>query len=265
MQLIRWMHNWVGLVLGLQFLLWSVSGAMMALLDHHKVSAEDAILPVAQAEMPASPLPLADIPAAAGGPLLKLQLKPLGDRYVYEATTATGVQILDAADGRPIPIDATTARELAAARFSGIAPVRSVQRVEKTTLETRDLTLPIWRVEFTDPERTTLLVSATNGDVLKAKNNTWRLFDFFWMLHIMDYTERQSFNHPLIVTVATGVAWLAITGLILLFRSFRAADFTWVTGPAERLSARRRTSTPDRHPRAAQEPSSSAPRGRTTP
>ena len=110
MQLMRWTHKWVGLVLGLQFLLWAVSGAMMALLDHHKVSAEDAILPAAQVEMPAQPLPLGAIPAAVGGALLKLQLKPMGDRYVYEATTAQGVQIIDAEDGRRIAIDAAQAR-----------------------------------------------------------------------------------------------------------------------------------------------------------
>lgn len=240
MLLIRWLHKWFGLVLGLQFLLWAVSGSMMALLDHHKVAADGVILPVAQIAMPADPMPLAAITAAVGAPLLKLQLKPLYDRYVYEATTADGVQIIDAQQGRPIAIDAAKARELAVGRFSGNAPVRTVERVEKVTLETRDLTLPIWRVEFADPERTALLVSATNGDVLAAKNNTWRLFDFFWMIHIMDYTDRQSFNHPLIVTVATGVAWLAISGLILLFRSFRASDVTWITAPLERLAARRR-------------------------
>jgi hypothetical protein len=121
-----------------------------------------------------------------------------------------------------------------------VAPVRSVQPVDEITLETRDLKLPIWRVEFADKDRTTLLVSATTGEVLGAKNNTWRLWDVFWMIHIMDYTERQSFNHPLIITVATGVAWLALSGLILLFRSFRRSDFTWVLDPIEGWSTRRR-------------------------
>ena len=39
MFLIRWLHKWSGLVLGLQFLLWALSGAVMALLDHHKSQA----------------------------------------------------------------------------------------------------------------------------------------------------------------------------------------------------------------------------------
>jgi hypothetical protein len=37
------------------------------------------------------------------------------------------------------------------------------------------------------------------------------------MLHNMDYVDRKSFNHPLIVIVGFGVFWLAITGFYLLF------------------------------------------------
>lgn len=242
MFLIRWLHKWFGLILGLQFLLWAVSGATMALLDHHEVSAEHAILPVAQIASPPQPLPLARVAEAVGAPILKLQLKPLFDTYVYEATTPQGVRLLDAASGRPIAIDAAKGRELAVARYSGSATVRSVERVEKTTLETRDLQLPVWRVEFADPDRTTLLVSAETGEVLGAKNDTWRLWDIAWMLHIMDYGERQSFNHPLIITVGFGAAWLALSGLILLFRSFRRGDFAWVIDPWESFVARRRPS-----------------------
>ena len=253
MFLIRWLHKWFGLVLGLQFLLWAVSGATMALLDHHKVAAEDAVLPVAQLAAPADPLPLARVAEAVGAPILKLQLKPLYDAWVYEATTPDGVRLVDAAQGQVLQIDAAKGRELAVARFSGSAPVRSVERVEKTTLETRDIALPVWRVEFADPDRTTLLVSAETGEVLAAKNDTWRLWDIAWMLHIMDYRDRQSFNHPLIVTVGTGTAWLALSGLILLFRSFRRADFAWVTYSYESLVARyRRTREPaEAKPRAA--------------
>lgn len=250
MFLIRWLHKWFGLVLGLQFLLWAGSGTVMALLDHHKVSAEHAVLPAARTEVPAAVLPLAAVAKAVGGPILSLQLKPLSDAYVYEVTTPAGVRLLDAAHGGPIAIDAARARALAMARFSGTEPVGSVTRVETTTLETRDVALPVWRVEFTDKERTTLLVSGDTGEVLGAKTNSWRLWDIAWMLHIMDYRERQSFNHPLIITVATGAAWLALSGLILLFRSFRRGDVAWIVDPLEQLATRRRRSAAETTPQA---------------
>lgn len=257
MYLIRWLHKWFGLVLGLQFLLWAVSGAVMALLDHHEVSAEHAVLPVAQIAAPAEPLSLVRVAERVGVPILKLQLKPLFDTYVYEVTTASGVQLLDAATGAPIPVDAAKAKALAVARYSGAEPVRSVERVDRPTLETRDVPLPAWRVEFADKDRNTLLVSATTGEVLGAKNNTWRLWDIAWMLHIMDYQERQSFNHPLIITVACGAAWLALSGLILLFRSFRRSDVSWLIDLWGSFLARRQKprAPTEAAPKAARDPS----------
>lgn len=240
MFLIRTLHKWFGLVLGLQFLLWALSGATMALLDHHKVSGEHALAPAAQLPAPASLLPLAQVSETLGQPVTKLRLKPLYDSWVYEATTPVGVKILDAASGQPIAIDAAKARQLAVAGFTCYEPPKSVTYIAKPTLETRDLALPVWRVEFSDKERHALLVSATTGDVLAAKNDTWRLWDIAWMLHIMDYDDRQSFNHPLIISLGPGAAWLALSGLILLFRSFRRSDVAWILDGWEALSARTR-------------------------
>jgi len=240
MFLIRWLHKWFGLILGLQFLLWASSGVVMALLDHHEVSAEHAVLPVATPASPPQPLALAQVAERVGAPIVTLQLKPLFDSYVYEATTPLGVRLLDATTGAPVEIDAALAKTLAVARYAGDEPVKSVTHVAETTLETRDVALPVWRVEFSDKGRTTLLISAKTGELLGTKNDTWRLWDVAWMLHIMDYTERQSFNHPLIITVGTGAAWLALSGLILLFRSFRRSDFAWVLDPIDALRARRR-------------------------
>lgn len=249
MLLLRWMHKWVGLILGLQFVLWTFSGGVMALLDHHKVAAEAAVQPQADVALPANLRSLADVATAVGAPVLKLKLKPLYDSYVYEATTPAGVRLIDAVDGRRLDVDAARAKTLAVAAYSGFEPVTSVTRVDKTTLETRKFALPAWRVAFADKDHTALFVSAGTGEILGAKNDTWRLWDLVWMIHIMDYTERNSFNHPLIITVATGVAWLAITGLILLFRSFRRSDVAWIIAPFERLTARRAARTPD-SPRA---------------
>src|SRR3546814_13537349 len=60
------------------------------------------------------------------------------------------------------------------------------------------------------------------------RGDTWRTWDFFWMLHNMDYVNRKSFNHPLIIFVAFGALWLSGTGFYLLFKSFSRADFRWL-------------------------------------
>ena len=239
MFLIRTLHKWFGLILGLQMLLWSVSGAMMALLDHHKVSGEGSIREVAPVVLPLDTLPLAQVVQAVGEPVLKLRLKPLGQGQVYEATTASGVKLVDATTGALVPIDAKKAGALAAAAFAGSEGVASIRKVETADVESRDAELPAWRVEFEDEDRTTLFMSEATGEMVSVRNDTWRLWDIFWMIHIMDYTDRANFNHPLIITVATGVFWLALSGGILLFRSFRRQDFAYIVDPIERLREKR--------------------------
>lgn len=240
MFLIRRLHKWFGLVLGLQMLLWAASGAVMALLDHHTVSGEHSMLPAPQPTVSPTPVSLTEMAARVNAPVLKVKLKPLYDGWAYEVATPAGVRLVDAITGEPVAIDAGRARTLAVARYAGDAPVSSVSRVAEPTLETRGIALPVWRVAFADPEHTTFLISEPTGELLAARNDTWRIWDVAWMLHIMDYTERKSFNHPLIVTVATGVLWLALSGVILLFRSFRRSDVAWIADGVEALGARRR-------------------------
>ena len=37
----------------------------------------------------------------------------------------------------------------------------------------------------------------------------------------MDYTGRDDFNNPFIVTISMAALWLSISGVVLLMRSFR--------------------------------------------
>lgn len=237
MLLVRTLHKWVGLILGLQFVLWTISGAMMALLDHHKVAADATLQRPAAVALPAGLLPLSAVGQDIEAPITKLRLRPLQGRYVYEVTTSAGVRIIDAVTGKPAVVAEADAASIARANFKGAPPIASVSLVEIATVETRALPLPVWRVAFADGDHTTLLVSRATGEVLERRNDTWRLWDIFWMIHIMDYSKRESFNHPLIITVATGVAWLALSGVILLFRSFRRRDFAWVLDGAAHLAS----------------------------
>jgi len=223
--LFRRIHKWVGLILGLQFILWALSGSVMALLDM------DAVGGHGSAAAHAHPLPadgaLIDPARIAGvGAVSGLTLRDLAGRPVYELRTDKGVRLADAVDGTPVRVDAETAS--AVATMMNEAPVRGIQRLGKPNLEAREHEGPMWRVDFADAANNSAYVSAETGRFLVMRGDTWRTWDFFWMLHNMDYVNRTSFNHPLIIFMAFGVLWLSGTGFYLLFKSFRRADFRWL-------------------------------------
>jgi uncharacterized iron-regulated membrane protein len=222
----RQVHKWVGLILGLQFVIWTISGAIMALLDMEKVGGHSAAGPVEVGTPWAGDL----VPISNLGTVEGLTLKRVLDQPVYEVTRRGEITLLDARTGSPMSIDGPQAAAIAKQAFHHEAPVRSVERLEKPNLEAREHAAPMWRVNFADDENSSSYVSAVNGAPLVNRGDTWRTWDFVWMLHNMDYANRTSFNHPLIVFVAFGTLWLSFTGFYLLFKSFRRREFNWVLG-----------------------------------
>lgn len=220
----RRIHKWVGLILGLQFVLWALSGAMMALLDREAVGGHSG---AAMHSMPIAAEGLVD-PAALlrGQPVSGFTLRDIAGSPTYEVSDAEGMRLFDATTGQHVVVDRSLASAIASHGVE--APVANVSLLTKTNLEARDHTGPMWRIDFDDAEHSSAYISATTGRHLVTRGDTWRTWDFFWMLHNMDYVSRSSFNHPLIIVVAFGVLWLSGTGFYLLFKSFRRSDFRWI-------------------------------------
>ncbi len=222
---LRRIHKWIGLVIGLQFLIWAISGTAMALLDMKQVAGGE------MAETKASRLPVANAAwpriqqALDGQRVSELSIKPLPQGQALSLTTVQGVRLFDAATGEPVMIDRQVAAAVASAAHPSGAVVSDVRPLRELNLAVREHELPIWRVDFRDAAHSSYYVSASSGQLLERRNQTWRWWDFFWMLHNMDYANRTSFNHPLIITVGIGMAWLAVTGFWLLFRTMWRHDF----------------------------------------
>lgn len=222
----RWMrklHKWFGLVLALQFVLWMASGLIMSLLDHDQVQGHHhraEKLPQATA-WPSGLLSPSDVLAQAARPLRAVEAFWLRDRPVYRLSDESSAWLLDARDGTRVRVDSATARAVATADYVGQASAGAPELMQSATLEVRGHPVPIWRVAFNDEDHTTLYVSGQDGGILERRNDAWRLFDILWMLHIMDYTDRDDFNNPLVVTAAAGGLWIALTGAWLLIASLR--------------------------------------------
>lgn len=231
--LFRRIHKWAGLLIGLQFLLWTLSGAVMALLDQEAVGGHRE----AKTGAPAARWPAQLAPLSLSYEIEGLVLRRLNGRPVYEVRTAAGIRLIDAADGSRIMVGPALAADIARASFHHEAAVRAVTRLEHANLEARDHEGPMWRVDFADEANSSAYVHAETGRPLVNRTDTWRIWDFAWMLHNMDYASRKSFNHPLIIFMGFGALWLSLTGFYLLFKSFRRREFRWLIG-------RRRSSAP---------------------
>jgi hypothetical protein len=79
--------------------------------------------------------------------------------------------------------------------------------------EYREKPLPAYAITFDQPANTTVYVSAEFGNVQSFRNNQWRIFDFLWMLHVMDFENRDNINNWLLRA-------FSVFGLITLLSGF---------------------------------------------
>lgn len=231
--LFRKIHKWTGLILGLQFLLWTVSGLGMALLDHEEVSGGHSRAEAPPPRMPGASGWPAALNSVGSDAVTGIAVRPLLDRQIFQVATSNGVRLFDAETGSPIIVDARLAESIAVAGYEGAARVKRVEQLRELTVAVREHELPIWRVDFADDRNSSFYVSGETGNLLERRNDSWRLWDILWMLHNMDYVSRTSFNHPFIVIAAFATLWLAITGFYLLFKtSWREARWPRAGGPS---------------------------------
>lgn len=213
-------HRWLGLLVGVQVVLWITGGVVMSALHITRIRGEDrtARAPEQVLDTGTEVLdPLAAARAAGVDSVTAAALDTWLDRPVYRLEAAGGQALVDAATGaRLSPVDAATAREIATRDYTGPGAIRAVTSQAEPRIEIRGATLPLWRVDFDDRRHTTLYVSPETGRVVARRNDLWRVYDVFWMLHIMDYRTRDDFNNPLLVGAAL-VAWLmASSGIWLI-------------------------------------------------
>jgi len=236
MLFLKKLHKWVGLLIGIQVLLWLSSGLVISLLDPDKVSGRQ------WAQIPASArgvqfdnlLEVQELPADILQGALSIDLKTIWILPVYQVNHPDRITLINAITGLPFQISERDAKTLAQEDFSGDGEVLSIDKGMAPDIETRNHTGPYWRVSFSDDAHSSYYISAWNGDILERRNSHWRTHDFFWMLHIMDYRNHEDINNLLIIVVALIALWLGISGFILLFGSFGRHDFWFLNMTGKR-------------------------------
>jgi PepSY-associated TM region len=208
-------HKWLALIIGLQVLIWFSSGAIMSFLPIEKVRGEHLVNRAKAAELPAG-LDLSKLQVTGA---TAIQINMVDGRAVARVEM-DGMEphLFDVATGQPRPqIDAAEAQRIARSAWLGKTDVKmSVSSVTTESPEYRS-GLPAWRVSFADPDNTRIFVEASSGRIAAVRTGTWRLYDFVWGLHIMDWSNHENFNTPWLLAFAGGGVLFGLAGSVLLF------------------------------------------------
>lgn len=246
---IRKSHRYLGLILGVQFLFWTLGGLYFSWNDIDEVHgdhlrSEKKYMPAGM-ELVSPQVVLNQLKAQKGiDAVAAIQLVEINGEPVYqvryltgEATTHTAsgtgshhapsagtqkVQLASAITGKFLPA-LTKAEAIQVASEQLKAPVKVVKAEYLTEVgahhEYREKPLPAWAITFSQPDNCTVYVSAELGTFQAIRHNQWRLFDFFWMLHTMDYQGRDNFGNLLLRIFSIFGLFTVISGFVLYFIS----------------------------------------------
>jgi hypothetical protein len=208
----RW-HIWLGWIVGVPLLLWSVSGVVMVARPIDEVRGSDLL-----AEANGLPSGLVAIPPAIGPRAvesLRLEQRGAGPRWVIRYSDGAA-RLADPASGRLLPaITAAEAAREVAARYTGKAKIAAVDRTsaDKPPI---DLRRPVeaWRVSMSDGTR--FYLDSATGEVLARRTRWWRFYDFMWGLHIMDLDTREDSHNPWVIGFGIVTLLATLMALVLL-------------------------------------------------
>jgi uncharacterized iron-regulated membrane protein len=213
-------HRWVSLFAFLQLLAWTTSGLFFSATSERAVKssvvakAHDRALEAEQVTTPVDVVAQLSPDRRALVRKIELYRHPeIG--LVYIVRGEGFAERFDAKSATALLVSEEEAIATARRDQEGQPGMRSVALIRDAPIEYRGRPLPAFRVVLGDDESTVVYIDASTGEVTARRTDTWRVYDFLWSLHIMDYSDREDFRSPLLVAFAVIALATAISGCAL--------------------------------------------------
>lgn len=237
---IRKSHRWLGLLLGIQFLFWTIGGIYFSWNDIDEVHGDfevrhvplfesnfnlvspSTVLSQIQQVHPIDSLVSIQLINIVGKPYY--QIKCMSNAMPKTATAhhALMIHLADAQTGELRgPLTRQEATKVAQFHLIDASPISKVEYLTAVGKhhEYRESPLPAYAVTFNKPSNVTIYVSTELGTVQRVRNNKWRVFDILWMMHTMDYEGRDNFGNLLLKIFSVFGLVTVLSGFLLFWYS----------------------------------------------
>ena len=215
-------HKWLMAFIGIQFLFWSITGLYMVSLDIHYIHGEPL------QKQASHGLQLKDVSFSINSLLSRypdaknIEVARFMDKQVYRFSSVDNQKVMvDAFSGEQLPIvNELLARAIARNNYVGtekVASVRLISNIAEKPSELSPRHLPVWQVTFDHFASPTFYISQQSGVIVTKRHNFWRLFDWMWRFHIMDYDDGENVSNWLLLVIALLGMLAAIAGAVLTY------------------------------------------------
>jgi hypothetical protein len=212
-------HRWLGLIVGVQIIVWTATGLFFSLAPIETVRGDRLLRAPEQTTFRPDQIRISAaeaLAATAEDRPYQLRLRPLGGELVWEVRAEIGVFLVSAATGEVLsPLSEDTARRIALAAYAGDGRLQTISYLERRPREAGSGGA-VYVAAFGGADPARIYVDAATGEAGPARTRLWGVYDVLYGLHIMDYGQRERFNHPLLAAAAAAALALGLLGGILL-------------------------------------------------
>tara|TARA_R110001583_G_scaffold54108_2_gene166159 strand:- start:780 stop:1487 length:708 start_codon:yes stop_codon:yes gene_type:complete len=217
---IRKIHRYLGLFIGLQFIMWTVSGLYFSWTDIDEIHGDNfknSNFKSKSFSRLISPSNLNESLEISSIDLKTINNQPfywINNNSLYNAVTG------EIKEG----ISEIEALEIAENHMLNTLKVSNVELITETDKhhEYRERLLPAYVISYDHKEAIKAYVSLNDGSFQTVRHRNWRWFDFLWMTHTMDYQGRDNFNTLLLRAFSLLGLLTVLSGFLLWFTSSKS-------------------------------------------
>ena len=214
---IRKTHRYLGLFLGIQFLLWTSSGIYFSWTDIDNIHGDHFKNTEYQPKAFANLISPSQLNVSGG--VNTIALRDIGDSPYYWINKE---QLYNALDGSlKTNITQEEALYIATLNMKSGLVVENIEQINEAGKhhEYREKLLPAYVISYQSDEALKAYVSIKDGRFQTVRHRDWRWFDFLWMTHTMDYDTRDNFNTIILRAFSLLGLITVLSGFLLWFTS----------------------------------------------
>lgn len=222
---IRKSHRYLGIFLGLQFLMWTISGLYFSwsnIDDIHGLQFHKKRIVAESFSGLISPSLLH--PSIS---IQSIELRKINNQPFY---WVNGKMLYNAKTGKlKKGISKKEALSIADKYIISGLKVKEIQLIKEVGKhhEYREHLLPAYVISYQEPDNLKAYISVNDGGFQTIRHRNWRWFDFLWMTHTMDYEGRDNMNNIVLRLFSLLGLITVLSGFLLWYISSPTIRIIW--------------------------------------
>ena len=212
--MVRVFHKYLSLIISIQLLLWTISGIYFAFNKIELVRGEQYIIK----DKPSS-IEINNLNISSN--VKNIEIFKRLNQWVVKAEMDAGFKYQDLLGNEVYELSPNEAIEVVKLKTI-LSPIDAIKINESSSRsEFRGRSLPIYKIKTDSSDDTNVYVDVMSGKIVAIRSDSWRVWDFLWGAHIIDYKERDNINNILLKIFSVLALFSSLSVIALFFNTIK--------------------------------------------